>query len=56
MKLCIEVSPNDGVIVVNFPIGPNRELQEIHLVIEDDRCAATRRAVTRAAATIGEAM
>ena len=54
VKLCIEVSPCDGVILVNFPIGPNRELQEIHLEIEGDRYATTRRAIVIAAAAVGE--
>lgn len=56
VKLCIEVSPCDGMILVNFPIGLNRELQEIHIAIDDDRYASTRRAIVEAAAAIGETL
>jgi hypothetical protein len=56
VKLCIEVSPNNGVIVVNYPTGKDRLLSELHIIIEGDRYSTTRHAIVRAAAAIGEAM
>lgn len=56
VNLCIEVSPCDGVVIVNYPFGPNRELFEIFEYIHSDRCEATRRAIVRAAAEIGKDM
>ena len=54
VKLRIEVSPCDGVVIANFPFGPNRELHEIHEMIGPDRYETTRRAIVRAAAEIGK--
>jgi len=56
VKLCIEVSPCDGVILVTYPIGESRDLEELHIIIEHDRYETTRRAITRAAAEIGKTL
>lgn len=56
VELRIEISPCDGIVIVNYPCGPNRELFEIHAEIHADRNATTRHAIVRAAAAIGEGL